>query len=245
VKRFRVALQFLTVWPVSIRSPLTPADLGGSLRYFPLVGLLLGLALAGATLLLGFLPRPVVAVLLLILSIALTGGLHLDGFADTCDGLAGLRPREKVLEIMRDSRVGVMGVTGVFCLLALKGVLLASVPAQILWRLLILMTVFSRWSQVLVCCTSRYARAEGKARFFVEYAGRNDLPAASVVAAVAILFLLHWRVLLVLSLSVLPLVLFLMYVKRRIGGVTGDIIGAANEITEVAVLFFGLIYLDA
>jgi len=245
VKRFRVALQFLTVWPVSIPSEITPEDFGGSLRYFPLVGLFLGLALAGATLLLGFLPPPVVAVLILILSIALTGGLHLDGFADTCDGFGGLRPKEKVLEIMRDSRVGVMGVTGVFCLLALKGVLLASVPPSLLWRLLILMTVFSRWSQVLVCCTSRYARAEGKARFFVEYAGRKDLLAASILAAAAILFLARWRVLLVLFLSLPALLLFLVYVKRRIGGVTGDIIGAANEITEVAILFFGLIYLDS
>lgn len=245
MKRFLVALQFLTIWPVRIRSEITAEDLGGSLRYFPLVGLFLGLALAGAALLLGFLPHPVVAVLILILSIALTGGIHLDGFADTCDGFGGLRPKEKVLEIMRDSRVGVMGVTGVFCLLALKGVLVASVAPNILWRLLILMTVFSRWSQVLVCCTSSYARAEGKAKHFVEYAGRKDLLAASILAAVVILFLARWRALLVLFLSLLPLLLFLMYVKRRIGGVTGDIIGAASEITEVAILFFGLICLDS
>jgi adenosylcobinamide-GDP ribazoletransferase len=245
VKRFLVALQFLTIWPVRIRSELTPEDLGGSLRYFPLVGLFLGLALAGAALLLSFLPHPVMAVVILILSIVLTGGMHLDGFADTCDGFGGLRPKEKVLEIMRDSRVGVMGVTGVFCLLALKGVLVASVPPKILWKLLILMTVVSRWSQVLVCCTSSYARAEGKAKHFVEYAGRNDLLAASIFAAAVILFLASWRAPLVLFLSLLPLLLFLTYVKRRIGGVTGDIIGAASEITEVAILFFGLIYLDS
>jgi adenosylcobinamide-GDP ribazoletransferase len=245
VKRFLVALQFLTIVPIGIRSEPAPEDLGRSLRYFPLVGLLLGLALAGAAQLLDFLPRPVVAVLILILSIAWTGGLHLDGFADTCDGFGGVRPREKVLEIMRDSRVGVMGVTGVFCLLALKGVLLASVPPHILWKLLILMMVFSRWSQVLVCCTSRYARAEGKARFFVEHAGKIDLVVGSVFTTVVFLFLARWQGLLVLSLALLPLLLFRMYVKRRLGGVTGDIIGAANEIAEVAVLFFGLIYLEA
>jgi adenosylcobinamide-GDP ribazoletransferase len=245
VKRFLVALQFLTILPVRIRSEITPEDLGGSLRYFPLVGLLLGLALAGAALLLGYLPHPVVAVLVLILSIALTGGIHLDGLADTCDGFGGLRPKEKVLEIMRDSRLGVMGVTGVLCLLALKGVLVASVAPDNLWRLLILMMVFSRWSQVLVCCTSSYARAEGKAKHFVEYASPKDLLAATIFAAVVILFLARWRTLLVLLLSLLVLLLFLMYVKRRIGGVTGDIIGAASEITEVAILFFGLIYLDS
>jgi adenosylcobinamide-GDP ribazoletransferase len=153
VKRFLIALQFLTILPIRIRAELAPEDFGKS-PVFPVVGLLIGLALAGAALLGHFLPQPVAAVLILILSIALTGGIHLDGFADTCDGFGGLRPKEKVLEIMRDSRVGVMGVTGVFCLLALKGVLLASVAPNVLWRLLILMTVFSRWSQVLVCCTS-------------------------------------------------------------------------------------------
>jgi adenosylcobinamide-GDP ribazoletransferase len=106
------------------------------------------------------------------------------------------------------------------------------------------MTVFSRWSQVLVCCTSRYARAEGKARCFVQCAHTRDLLAASVFAAAVILFLAQWRGLIVLFLSLLPLLLFLTYVKRRIGGVTGDIIGAASEIAEVAVLFFGLIYLE-
>ncbi len=245
MKRFLVALQFLTILPVRIRSEVTPEDLGASLRYFPLVGLLLGLALAGMVPLLGLLPHPVLAILILILSIVLTGGMHVDGFADTCDGFGGLRPKEKVLEIMRDSRVGVMGVTGVFCLLALKGVLLASISPQILWRLLILMMVFSRWSQVLVCSTSSYARAEGKAKCFVEYAGRNELLGASIFAALVLLFLGSWQGLLVLCLSLLPLLLFLTYVKRRIGGVTGDIIGAASEITEAAVLFFGLIFLNS
>jgi adenosylcobinamide-GDP ribazoletransferase len=245
VKRLLLALQFLTIVPVGVRSEITPEDLGGSLRYFPLVGLFLGLVLAAAARFLGFLPPSVVAVSVLILSIALTGGLHLDGFADTCDGFGGLRPRERVLEIMRDSHVGVMGVAGVFCLLAMKGVLIASMPPKVLWRLLILMMVLSRWSQVLVCCTSSYARAEGKAKHFVDDAGCKDLLAASIFTAVVILFLARWRGLLVLFLSLIPLLLFLVYGKRRIGGVTGDIVGAASEITEVAVLFFGLIYLHA
>jgi adenosylcobinamide-GDP ribazoletransferase len=245
VKRFLVALQFLTVLPVRIRSEIAPEDFGRSLRYFPLIGLLLGLALSGAALLLSFLPHPVTAVLILTMSIVLTGGIHLDGFADTCDGLGGLRPKEKILEIMRDSRVGVMGVTGLFCLLSLKGVLIASMPPGILWKLLILMTVLARWSQVLVCCTSSYARAEGKARYFVEYAGRRDFFAAGLLTVVVFLFLAQLRGLVLLSLSLLPLLLFITYVKRRIGGVTGDVIGAASEIGEVAVLFFGLIYLDS
>jgi len=243
VKRFLVALQFLTVLPLRIRSEVTPEDLGGSLRYFPVIGLLIGLALAGAALLSSFLPNPVAAILILIMSIVLTGGIHLDGFADTCDGFYGPRSKEKILEIMRDSRVGVMGVTGVFCLLALKCTLIASIPHNVLWKVLIMMTVFARWSQVWVCCTSNYARDEGKAKYFVEYAGKKELLVGSIFAVALFLFLMKLKGLVLLVVSLLPLLLFMNYVKRKIGGVTGDTIGAASEIAEVAVLFFGLISL--
>jgi len=245
VKRLLVALQFLTILPIRITSEIAEEDFGKSLRYFPLVGMLIGLALSGVASLSSLLPNPVVAVLILIMSIVLTGGIHLDGFADTCDGFYGPRSKERILEIMRDSRVGVMGVTGVFCLLALKCTLIASIPHNVLWKVLIMMTVFARWSQVLVCCTSNYAREEGKAKYFVEYAGKKELLVGSIFAVVLFLFLMKLKGLVLLVVSLLPLLLFMNCVKRKIGGVTGDTVGATSEIAEVAVLFFGLIYLDA
>ena len=245
MKRLLVALQFLTILPIRITSEIAEEDFGKSLRYFPLVGMLIGLALSGVASLSSLLPNPVVAVLILIMSIVLTGGIHLDGFADTCDGFYGPRSKERILEIMRDSRVGVMGVTGVFCLLALKCTLIASIPHNVLWKVLIMMTVFARWSQVLVCCTSNYAREEGKAKYFVEYAGKKELLVGSIFAVVLFLFLMKLKGLVLLVVSLLPLLLFMNCVKRKIGGVTGDTVGATSEIAEVAVLFFGLIYLDA
>ena len=243
MKRFLVALQFLTIVPVRIPSEIAKEDFGRSLLYFPLAGMFIGLALSGTTFLSTFLPNPVVAVLIVILSIVLTGGIHLDGFADTCDGFYGHRSKEQILEIMRDSRVGVMGAAGVFCLLALKCTLIATIPHHVLWKLLIMMTVFARWSQVLVCCTSNYAREEGKARYFVEYAGKKELLAGGIFAVVLFLFLMKLPGLVLFVLSLLPLVLFISYAKRKLDGVTGDVIGAASEIAEVAVLFFGLISL--
>ena len=243
MKRFLIALQFLTILPVRITSEIAKEDFGKSLRYFPLVGMLLGLALSGAALLSYVLPIPVVTVLIVILSLLLTGGLHLDGFADTCDGFYGRRSREKILEIMRDSRVGVMGVAGVFCLLSLKGVLIASLPQNGLGKVLILMTLFARWSQVLVCCTSPYARAEGKARYFVEYAGVKELLAGGFFTVAVFLLLMRLWGLVLFVLSLLPVVLFLGYVRHKLGGVTGDVIGAASEIAEVTVLLFGLLSL--
>lgn len=243
MKRFLIALQFLTVLPIKIKSEIAEEDFGRSLLYFPVVGTLIGLVLSGAALLSGFLPNPVAGVLILIISIVITGGIHLDGFADTCDGFYGPRPKEKILEIMQDSRVGTMGVVGIVCLLLLKFTLMVSVPQNALWKLLITMTVFARWSQTLACCTSHYAREEGKARCFVEYAGKTELLAGSIFTLILFLLLMKLEGVILLVLSFLSVFLLINYVKKKLGGMTGDTIGAISEIAEVVVLFFGLIYL--
>lgn len=240
MKRFLIALQFLTVLPIKIKSEIAKEDFGGSLLYFPVVGMLIGLVLSGAALLFGFLPNPVVGVLILIISIVITGGIHLDGFADTCDGFYGPRPKEKILEIMRDSRAGVMGVIGIFCLLSLKFTLIVSTPKNVLWKLLILMTAFARWSQILACYTSNYAREEGKAKYFVEYDSKKELLVGGIFTVVLFLLLLKLEGVILFVLSLVPILLFINYIKRKIGGMTGDTIGAISEIAEVAVLFFGL-----
>ena len=243
MKRFWIALQFLTVLPVKIKSKIAEEEYARSLLYFPVVGMLIGLVLAGVTLLSGFLPNLVVGVLIVITSVFITGGIHLDGFADTCDGFYGLRSKEQILEIMRDSRVGTMGVVGLCCLLFLKVTLIVSIPREILWKLLIMMTVFARWSQVLACSTSDYARREGKARCFVEYDSKKELLVGSIFTVVLSFVLMKLRGGILLVICLLPILLFITYIKRKIGGMTGDTIGAVSEIAEVAVLFFGLVYL--
>ncbi|MBW7992820.1 MAG: adenosylcobinamide-GDP ribazoletransferase [Planctomycetes bacterium] len=242
MKRFLIALQFLTVLPVKIKSEIAEEDFGKSLLYFPVVGMLIGFVPAGMVLLLGFLPIAVVGVLILIISIVMTGGIHLDGFADTCDGFYGQCPKEKILEIMRDSRVGVMGAVGMFCLLALKLTLIISLPPDVLWKLLIMMTVFARWSQVFACCTSGYAREEGKAGYFVKYADKTELLVGSVFTVISFLLLMRFKGIVLLVLSFAVVLLFISYAKKKIGGMTGDTIGATSEIAEIAVLLFGLIY---
>lgn len=242
MKRFWIALQFLTILPIKIKSEIAEEEYARSLLYFPVVGMLIGSVLAGTTLLSGFLPNLVVGVLIIITSVFITGGIHLDGFADTCDGFYGPRSKEQILEIMRDSRVGTMGAVGIFCLLFLKFTLIVSIPREILWKLLIVMAVFARWSQVLACSTSDYARREGKARCFMEHDSRKELLAGSLFTA-ALSF--AWMKLaggILLVVSLLPVLLFITYIKRKIGGMTGDTIGAVSEIAEVAVLFFGLVF---
>lgn len=242
MKGFLIALQFLTILPVKIKSEITPGDSGRSLVFFPIVGMLIGALLILILYLFGFLPYPVVIVLILAASIFLTGGIHLDGFADTCDGLFGIKTKERALEIMRDSHVGTMAVVWLVILLLLKFTLLISVPKENLWRFLLLMPMFGRWTQVLACSLSIYAREQGKAKYFIESAGKKEIFIATLYILAVFLFLMRLKGLIILLFSLLPVFLCINYIKNKIGGMTGDTIGAVNEISEVALLFFGLIF---
>ncbi len=236
MKRFLVALQLLTILPVRIGREIREEDFGKSLLYFPIIGVLIGLVLSATAFTFGFLSHLIAGVVVIIVSAIITGGIHLDGFADTCDGFYGDKPKEKILEIMRDSRIGVMGVTGIVSLLLLKFVLIVSIPPKILWQSLIMMTAFARWSQVLACYISGYAREEGKARHFIEYAGGKELLAGSFFTAALFLSLMRLGGAIVLIAPLLSTFLFICYAKRKIGGMTGDTIGATSEIAEIAVL---------
>ncbi len=244
IKRFLIALQFLTSLPIYIKSEIKDKDFGASLLYFPLVGSLIGLILAGSAFLLSSLPPFLKSALILLFSIIITGGIHLDGFADTCDGFYGNKPKEKILEIMRGSRIGTMGVTGITMLLLLKFSLLISISQENLWKLLILTLVFSRWVQIWACFSSCYAREDGKARYFIEYAGYKEIIPGTIFSLVIFWGILRLKGVILFVIAMLPIFLFINYIKRRLGGMTGDTIGAINEIAEVVLLFLGIIFIN-
>lgn len=235
MKQFLIALQFLTILPVRIQV-VEEKDFGKSLIYFPLVGAIIGVLLISALFIFGsFLPL-VTAALILATSIIITGGVHLDGFADTCDGFFGFKSKEETLRIMRDSRVGTMGVIGVVCLLLLKFAILTGIPKETLWKSLIMMAVFARWTQGLACLISNYARSEGKAKYFIEYAEPKGIIIGGLFTLALFLMLMKLKGL-ILFIALLALVfLFISYIKRKIGGMTGDTIGATNEIAEILIL---------
>ncbi|MEE8359392.1 MAG: adenosylcobinamide-GDP ribazoletransferase, partial [Candidatus Omnitrophota bacterium] len=176
MKRFLLALKFLTIIPVPGKlGTYSPDNVGGSLRYFPLVGALIGVILCLVAFAAGAMPGLAVAALLLAASFILTGGIHIDGFADTCDGLCSGKAKDGILKIMRDSHIGAMGTACVVIILFLKLSLIAAMPSDLLWRSLILMSIFSRWSQALSCAVSTYARKKGKAELFIANANHKDI----------------------------------------------------------------------
>lgn len=238
LKPFCVALGFLTIIPIPMKRGLGPADLGSAMTCFPLVGALIGGVLVLVDVILSpVLPGTVVDFVLIAVLALITGGLHLDGLADTFDGLYGGKTREDALSIMKDSRVGAMGVVALILVIGLKYTSLLSISSSIKYPSLLLMTVLPRWSMVLVACLSSYARpAGGTGKDFVDTVSINSLLIATVFAIVASGVLLRWRGVSIAGLIGGLTLLWVIYFRQRLGGVTGDVLGAVNEANEVTVL---------
>lgn len=235
---FLASLQFLTILPL----PIEPSEeeLGKSIFFFPLVGFLIGIILTCIYWLgIRVLPFLVIIVLLMIVWIIITGALHLDGLADTLDGLYAGKTREKRLKIMRDKYIGVMGITAIVVILLLKYTLLLSVPVAHISKVLIFTPVLSRWGIVVALSMSPYVRKEGKGEMFSKSIQWWYAPFQGLILLVLAIWLFNF----VNGISiVIGFLVFLwlstIFFKKRIGGVTGDTLGAVNEIGEVLILLF-------
>ena len=232
-----VALQFLTRLPMPAGLPIAGPPLGRALGWFPLVGLILGglLALADLTLSL-LLPRGLVDVLLLVLLALLTGGLHLDGFMDTCDGLFSLRGPAERLAIFRDSRVGSFGVVGVTSLLLLQWAALGALPSSQRVDCLLVSLALARWTMVLAIVAFPYGRAEGLGRVFKDQASPLALLGATLIAGGMAIGLLGLSGVMAFALTAMATWMFARYCLRRLPGLTGDTYGALNCLVETLVL---------
>jgi len=238
VDGMRRALGFLTVYPLRASDTWTPETLGSSMVYYPLVGALIGVALWILFILLSALFAPPIAnVLLLGGLIFMTGGLHLDGLADTIDGLNGGYSREEVLQIFKDPHVGSMAVIGVVLMLLLKYACLNQLPADAILPALMLMTTLSRYGMVQLASFSSYARPSGGlGEPFVQGIRQEHFFSAILLTAGLVLVFGGMRGILIGVLIGLATLGYQTYFRRRLGGITGDVLGASNEINEALVL---------
>ncbi|MEI7673560.1 MAG: adenosylcobinamide-GDP ribazoletransferase [Deltaproteobacteria bacterium] len=234
MKRFLAALQFLTILPLPRGLTFDERTLGNSIPFFPVVGLGIGAAVALMDWGLGFLfPISVTSVFTVILLIAVSGGLHTDGLADTADGFFSSRPRERILEIMRDSRTGPMGVAAIVCVVALKIALIASVSGPSRVWVLLLAPIAGRSALLIHLALLPYARQEGLVGIFHRNRSRGHALWALTVLIIAGGLAGGVPGLVAGMCSFLFILLFAAYVWRRIGGLTGDTLGAACELTEL------------
>lgn len=237
MKSLLAAFRFLTILPLPGTWGTAEADLAASVPFFPVVGLVLGALAAGlAWALPPLLPPLLTAALLLVALLAFSGCLHLDGLADTADGFLSSRSRERMLEIMKDSRIGAMGVAAVVVVLLTKFAALAGLaegPSQLFWPAVLLMPLAGRCAMVVHMAWLPYARESGLARVF--YQRRSRLAAVwamGVLAAVA-WYLLGRRGLVAVAAVLVSTLALAVYVQRKLGGTTGDTFGALCEVIEL------------
>jgi adenosylcobinamide-GDP ribazoletransferase len=248
LRLFLVALQFYSRIPVTGRLASwmgwDPEWLGRATRYFPAVGIVVAFGQAfvyvAAS---GVLPHPVSLLLAIAAGLLLTGMFHEDGWADFCDAFGGSADRARTLAIMRDSRIGAYGAIGVAMLLLVRFETLAHLDAGWIAASLICAAAFSRGCSVLVMTSLPYARDEDDAK--ARPVARNVAPADALIAlAIAVaptLLLAAWTGdasagLLGLSFALLLTAAMRRIVRRRLGGYTGDCLGAVQQVAEVGYL---------
>jgi len=225
------ALQFFTILPLGKAESFDPPKM---VPYFPLVGILLGLLVAlFDSVVMRFWPPPVAALLDVIFLAVLTGAFHLDGLADAADGLLSPRPRDEALEIMKDSRIGTMGLVAIVFGLALKwgGIAGLDFHRSIL---LIMIPAYARAGILFAMRFLPYARSNGTGRpFFDQKLALKHF--WGLVLPVGMSLILGRKAIgLNLAFAIIIAAILLFY-KKRLGGITGDMLGAMTEVTEAGL----------
>jgi adenosylcobinamide-GDP ribazoletransferase len=237
---FSLAWQFLTILPLPGKPVATipPAAFASSLHWFPVVGFLLGAGLVVLDrVLAAAFPSVVVNMVLLAVYVLGTGGLHLDGWADTIDALAGGKDHGQRLVILRDSRIGALGATALILILGLRYAGLLTLPEGVREGVLLCMPALGRWALVIGSWRVMYPRSEGLAAPFIRTLARRDILIASTVIGLGLWWVFGVAMAVMLMLGVYVIIrVAVRWLTRKFGGITGDLLGAMNEGIEVLVL---------
>lgn len=247
LRLFFIALQFFTRIPIPRWVGFDPAWLQQSARYFAAVGVVVGVITAAVYVLAALIwTQPVAVLLSTIAGIYLTGAFHEDGFADMCDGFGGGMGRERIFDIMQDSRIGAYGAIGICLLLVLKLVVLASLPLWTAAFALVAAHPVSRLASTALIWRLAYAKAEGKAKPLAQQMSNHEFLIAVVtvvlpVGALGVISGLSWGGIAAGLIGALLATVWLARLfLRRIGGFTGDCLGAVQQMAEVA-FYLGLL----
>ena len=225
-------------------SSISEAELGKASAFFPLVGVIVG---GGAALVFALLqlllPVPAAVLCAIVFAAFITNGFHEDGLADAFDGFGGGWTKDRVLEIMRDSRIGTYGTLALIFLVIGKLTFLSALPQGQIWRWLIVAHIAARWTILPLCAWLPYARAEGQGKLVAKQVGALEITIGTVTL-LATFLLIPWRpALAVLVVTSLLTLVSGLYFRARLQGISGDCLGAANQIAEVGLYLTALILL--
>ena len=238
-------MQFLTRIPVPTDQIYSPQRLEASARYYPLIGLLIGGLSAVTFWACQFIfPTSLSLALAITAGLLVTGAFHEDGLADTFDGIGGGVTRTQALAIMKDSRLGTYGTLALIAALALKFSALMALPELSIIVALIIAHAISRFSSVMVIATSQYARQDGKAKPVVGGVSATGFAVAAVTGVAALIagvfFLPAQAVAAGLAGLALAHIGMRLFFERRLGGYTGDTLGAVQQVSEIG-FYLGLV----
>jgi len=252
-RRIFLSISFLTILPVNflfLRKEQEnwndiKEDLSKSSIFFPLVGILIGLILVAADILLKWVSfDPFLSSgIILTVWIFLSGGLHLEGFADMVDGFSGGRNKEDIIRIMKDGAVGAKGAIALILLILLKFLLINSLLYSLRMEAFLIAPVIGRWSMVLSGYLGKPASSDNTlSKMFSLYLGKMELILATLFTLVIAFYFLSYQSLYFMIFSAFISYLMVYYSFTKMQGICGDVIGAINEITELSILLIFLFY---
>ncbi|GEP89473.1 cobalamin-5'-phosphate synthase [Chitinophaga terrae (ex Kim and Jung 2007)] len=236
------AIMFYTRLPIPSDTPYSADMLNKATRYLPLVGWVTGAIMVAVVLVFKHISPPMVTILLsLIMGVWVTGAFHEDGFADMCDGFGGGWTKEKILEIMKDSRIGTYGMLGLLSIMTLKFLCLREMPLLLVMLTIASAQPLSRFVAVTVIYTHRYVREDeqSKAKPIAKGITKNDLLVAAVLGIVpfagVVLYLQNYTLLLIFPALLIGRLYLVRLMNRWLGGYTGDCLGAVQQISETII----------
>ncbi len=233
-------IQFFTRIPIRLQLDVQTEDFSKGAKWLPFVGLIIGSALAGLDLLIAPRLSPfTTAILLVFAEVFLTGGLHLDGLSDSFDGLYSNRDKARILEIMKDSRLGANGALALLAFVMIKTALLMELPmGPGRTTILLAFPIFARWAIVIASAISPYAREKGMGNLFIGKLTSSTVIFASIFTALTMI--LEPALGVFYGVTVVFANLYCRHTKKIIGGMTGDTLGALIELTSVLLIGVGL-----
>ena len=245
-EQFIILIQFMTRIPIPLKISYSEKKFGKSIKFFPLVGLIIGLILYFANFLITvylkniFYNKTIIAIFLIILEILIVGIIHIDGLADTFDGLFSYAKKEKMLEIMKDSRIGTNGTVVLILYFITKTVLISEI-ITINSKYLIIYPIIARLSTPVNAGLSNYARKSGMSNAIISENGIFEVIFSLALSIILVFYIIGIKGIVAISIAFIFIIIFMLNVRKKIDGITGDTMGACLELTSILVLFLGIV----
>lgn len=245
-EQFIILIQFMTRIPIPLKISYSEKKFGKSIKFFPLVGLIIGLILYFANFLITvyfkniFYNKTIIAIFLIILEILIVGIIHIDGLADTFDGLFSYAKKEKMLEIMKDSRIGTNGAVVLILYFITKTVLISEIITTNP-KYLIIFPIIARLSTPVNAGLSNYARKSGMSNAIISENGIFEAIFSLALSIILVFYIIGIKGIITILIAFIFIIIFMLNVRKKIDGITGDTMGASLELTSILVLFSGIV----